>query len=391
MIGNSVYLTTQAQVWTYDDITLPSVWEDEVTSQVKATDIRYDPDTSQASSFLNVLAVDVDSGEHELLSVVAGWASIVYMSNDALYFTVQKYQGSIEWIDGTASPTNSYTALTTIYRIHVDALALSVEANGDVKGWLLNQFSMDEHGTNLRVATTTSWAEPENAVYILDEDLTVVGKLEGLAPTERIYSSRFIGDTLYLVTFRQVDPLFVIDLTDPLNPSVKGELKIPGFSSYLHPVDEDHVLGIGMENNCLKISLFNVSDPTNPVEQSQYIAVERWYSEALYDHRAVLFDLEKELLVIPAYTYSYGYDGYNYVSGALVFKVSLSEGISLRGVVTHESDQSYWGQGVTRSMYIGEYLYTVSYRSIQVNQLDDLSYVNRLIYNDYQNQYWYAL
>ncbi|OGS56725.1 MAG: hypothetical protein A3K60_02560 [Euryarchaeota archaeon RBG_19FT_COMBO_56_21] len=392
MIGEHVYLIAQAQVWTFDDeITLPSLWEDDVSSQVKATDIRYDPDMSQASSFLNILALNIGSGEHDLLSVVAGWASVVYMSNNALYFTVQKYQGSIEWSDGVESPIDSYTAFTTIYKIQIDALSMSVDAKGDVKGWLLNQFSMDENGSYLRVATTTSWVEPENAVYVLDDGMVVVGKLEGLAPSERIYSSRFIGNSLYLVTFRQIDPLFVIDLTDPLNPNVMGELKIPGFSSYLHPVDEDHILGIGIEGGTLKISLFNVSDPTNPLEQSKYVSDVIWYSEALYDHKSVLFDLEKELLVIPGYSYLYDYNEYKYVGGAMVFRVSLSDGISLRGIITHESNESYWGQSVTRSLYIGEYLYTIGDRSVQVNRLDDLSYVDSLIYSDFRYHYWYAL
>ena len=387
MIDDSVYLVAQACIWTeHDDIALPRVWEDGESAEIPATDIHYDPDTSQDYYFMNMLAVDLESGDHEVLSVVAGWASIIYMSQNALYFTVQKYSGDIESIDGVESPEDASSAFTTIYKIEIEGLSMSIVGGGDVKGWLLNQFSMDEYEGDLRVATTTEWSNMENAVYVLDEDMRTVGRLESLAPTERIYSSRFIGDTLFLVTFRQVDPLFVIDLSDPTEPSVVGELEIPGFSSYLHPVDENHVLGIGMDGPELKVSLFNVTDPSHPQEQSTCRPGVGWHSEALYDHKAVLYDSERELLVIPAYCYSAYFD---YQSGALVFRVSVSEGVSLRGVVEHDWNwTTSWMQHVERLLYIGDYLYTISQTIIQVNQLDSLSFVDRLVYNDLQDYYW---
>jgi len=393
MNDGCVYLMTQAAVWTYDDqITIPSLWAGDESSEVPASDIRYDRDTAEASSFMNLLAVDVETGAHDLLSIVAGWASNVYMSNDALYFTVQKYRGAIEWLDGGASPEDPWTATTSIYKIAIDDLTMTVEATGQVKGWLLNQFSMDDNGRYLRVATTTSWVRPENAVYVLDDALTTVGSLEGLAPDERIYSSRFIGDVLYLVTFRQMDPLFVIDLSNPEDPNVVGELKIPGFSSYLHPVGANHILGIGSENGTLKVSLFDVSDPTTPVEQSHFVPDARWYSDASYDHKAILFDLEKELLVIPAYSHSYEYGGYSYTSGAMVFRVSISDGISLRGIITHETNESpQWSESISRSLYIGDYLYTIGPTTIQVNLLEDLSYIGGLTYNEPRTAYWYEI
>ncbi len=396
MIGNCVYLVTQANIWVgYDELALPSTWEGDVQSQVEATDIRYDPETRQAGSFLNILAVEADTGEHELMPIVAGSASTLYMSRSAMYITMQKYESTTEWVDGVERPVVTSSAKTTIYRIDVDSLSMSVAGEGNVKGWLLNQFSMDEHSSHLRVATTTGWNPLENAVYVLNDDLDIVGRLEGLAPSERIYSSRFVGDSLYMVTFRQMDPLFVIDLKDPTNPSVIGELKIPGFSRYLHPVDEGHVLGIGLESGYLKVSLFNVSDPENPREQSKYVCDDNWwYSNTLYEHKAVLFDLERELLVLPGYGISYeneSYD-YNHTSGALVLRVSVSEGISLRGVVSNESADwhSTW-ETFSRSLFIGEYLYTVSTMSILVHSLEDLSFIERLVYGDSEHHDWYAL
>ena len=142
------------------------------------------------------------------------------------------------------------TRKTIIHKISIDKNKIEYEAKGSVPGKLLNQFSMDQSEDRFRVATTTEYYTQyqgiirANAVYVLDEQLNIVGKLEQIAPNESIFSSRFIGDRLYLVTFQQIDPFFVIDLSTD-NPKILGELKIPGFSNYLHPYDEEHIIGIG--------------------------------------------------------------------------------------------------------------------------------------------------
>jgi len=244
---------------------------------------------------------------------------------------------------------------------------------------MLNQFSMDENDGFLRVATTSEWANPDNSVYVLDDDLEVVGSLEGLAPTERIYSVRFVQDTLYLVTFRQVDPLFVIDLSNPYDPKVLGEVEITGFSTYLHPIDDDHVLGIGFENWSVKISIFDVSDPTDPTEMDRYVISGGSWSEANYDHKAVLFDKQRELLVIPASSYT----DYEHKTGAFVFKISLTEGISLRGVIDH-GEYNY----LRRALYIDDNLYTISGSVVMVNSLSDLSEINSVQYREEPHYYY---
>jgi len=381
MIGDHVYLVAQSYAWIVDEeLAVPEIWVDGVSHDFRIDSIYYDPDTTQAESFVNLLAVDITSGDHSYLSVVAGYASTIYMSQSALYFTVAKWEGGLILAEDGEVAEEEDSTTTSIYRISIDGLDMIATARGDVRGWLLNQFSIDEREPYLRVATTTSWSEPENDVYVLGPDLSIVGALKGLAPTERIFAARFIGDTLYLVTFRQIDPLFVIDLSVPQQPRVVGELKIPGFSSYLHPVDEDHVLGIGSENGSMKISLFDVSDPSNPSEMSTYISDDYTWSLALYDHKAILFDREKELLVVPAS--SYGYEDTNwtywYKSGAYVFRVSVTDGISLRGIIEHEEKENNWYGDVQRSLYIGEFLYTVSYYSVKVSSLDDLSAVGFL-------------
>jgi uncharacterized secreted protein with C-terminal beta-propeller domain len=261
---------------------------------------------------------------------------------------------------------------------------MAVTARGDVKGHLLNQFSMDESDGYLRVATTDGdWVNETNSVYVLNNTLNVVGSIENIAPNERIYSARFVQDTLYLVTFRQVDPLFVIDLSDPTNPLIIGEVKVTGFSTYLHPIDADHILGIGIEGSNVKLSIFDVSDPTAPQEEFRYTLENYSYSVANWDHKAVLFDAAKEMLVIPCSQSSWTNDTYVYTSGAYVFKVSLTDGITLRGVIEHGDYQ--W---VERALYIGEYLYTISYEMVKVNMLSDLSDVNSLQYRN--SQYYYG-
>lgn len=284
---------------------------------------------------------------------------------------------------------------TVINRISVDKGNIEVEDNGKVPGHIMNQFSLDEKDDVLRIATTISqrWSmygkertESTNNVYSLDSSMKIIGKLEGLAETEQIYSTRFIGDKLYMVTFRQVDPFFVIDLSDPEDIKELGKLKIPGFSRYLHPYDENTIIGIGQDTTeqgrtkGLKISLFDVSDFENPEEIAKYVTEERYaQSTALYEHKAFLFNREKELLVIPAYSYDYeDNDGYN---GAFVFKITKDE-IELRGLIDHSmasgSSRYYYAPQVERSLYIEELLYTKSPTLLRINELDDLSSVKNI-------------
>jgi len=264
---------------------------------------------------------------------------------------------------------------TTIYKIGVDGLSMHISARGDFNGVLLNQFALDEKDGYLRLAANNGdWNNRLNAVYVLDSDLAMIGSIENLAANESIQAARFVGDTLYLVTFRQIDPLFVIDLSVPTEPKVLGELTMPGFSSYLHPVDADHVLGIGREGSRVKISLYDVSDPTNPKEVSNYLTEEGPYasSPAQWDYKAVLFSAEKNLLVIPITIYNYDSVNYTPFNGFFVFDVSVDSGISLRGTVSHDNSYYYYNDG-GRSLYIGEYLYTMTDQNVKVSALSDLS------------------
>lgn len=291
---------------------------------------------------------------------------------------------------------------TIIYKISVDGLKIDYQEEGEVPGRVLNQFSMDEFDGYFRIATTTGQsrgrADSLNHLYVLNKELEIIGSVEDLARGEQIYSARFIGDKAYIVTFRQVDPLFVIDLSNPEKPEVLGELKITGYSGYLHPYDETHLIGIGMEATeqgrvqGVKVSLFDVSDYENPKEIDSYeIAEGEWSSsDAIYDYKAVLFDKEKNLLVIPvSYNREIGvadgartYPIYDYWQGAFVFDVSLG-GIELRGKVSHQEEENsdyYWrGNGyVRRSLFMDDVLYTISDKKIKASDILSVEDINEL-------------
>lgn len=280
---------------------------------------------------------------------------------------------------------------TVINKVDVDDGHIVPSANNKVPGHIINQFSMDEHKGILRIATTISrrWSRFEkettrskNNVYTLDSELNMIGNLEGIAEGEQIFSTRFIDDRLYMVTFEQVDPFFVIDLSDPYNIKTLGKLKIPGFSRYLHPYDKDIVIGIGRDatetgrQKGLKISLFDVSDVSNPKEIASYVGSDRYaQSSALWEHKAFLFSKEKELLVIPVFNRDYDYrtgKDENSYNGAFVFRIT-KDSVELRGLIDHSgSAKYYWQPAVERSLYIEDMLYTKSTNLIRINRIDTL-------------------
>ena len=203
--------------------------------------------------------------------------------------------------------------------LKIDLEEFQISATANIPGHPLNQFALDEYQENLRMAVTLGntffWfgylqltSESANDVYILDKDLKIIGSVKDLGLTERIYSARFIEDKGYLVTFRETDPFYVLDLNDPKNPKLKGELKIPGYSSYLHPIEKDKILGIGKEGWKVKVSLFDVSNPENPKELDKYILDESW-SDILKTHHAFLLDQKHEIFFLPGsrggYIFSY--------------------------------------------------------------------------------------
>jgi len=235
-------------------------------------------------------------------------------------------------------------------------------SNGTVPGSPLNQFSIDEYAGNLRIATTVgqnSWlfpAESVNDLYILNDNLETIGSVQNLAQGERIYSARFINDVAYLVTFKQIDPFFVVDLSSPSNPKVTGELKIPGFSSYLHPLSENIILGVGQEENQVKLSLFDVADPANPTETDKYLLDEYW-TEVQNNHHAFLQDDKHSVFFIPG-----GRGGYifSYADNKLSLAKAVSE------------------TGTQRAIFIDDYMYIIGSENITVLDETDWGTVSTL-------------
>lgn len=296
---------------------------------------------------------------------------------------------------------------TIIHKIAINGSRLTYQGFGEVPGQLLNQFSLDEEGDYFRVATTRSeqWSRLNDSptasysnLYVLDKDLKIIGRLENLATTERIYSVRFMGDRAYIVTFKKTDPLFVISLADPTKPVVLNALKIPGFSNYLHPADAagNKLIGLGrdaeetasggVQVKGIKLSLYDFTDTAKPKELSNFLIGDSYSSSiALEDHRAFLYSQAKELLVVPAVLYENGRLNF---SGSLVFTAN-NTGLELRGRIDHsdggrssQSDYwngySYYDNTAKRSLYINDVLYTFSNNFLKINSLSDLSELKSL-------------
>ncbi len=315
-----------------------------------------------------------------------GAGDVAYASLDKLYLSAADY------------PPDGTHPVTHLYSFDIGQGSTQFRKAGAVPGTVLNQFSMDEHQGYFRIATTvnqwtqegdsfvnTSW----NNVYSLDKDMKVAGSLEHLAPGETLYAARFMGDRGYLVTFRQTDPLFALDLSEPTEPKVAGELKLPGFSNYLHPYDEHHLLGIGQETVAvgdfvqtagLKLALFDVSDLKEPkLLHSLVVGQQGTYSDAFYDHKAVLFDKSRNLLALPVYETDWvsGYDWPTQTfQGAEVFDVTLEGGFQRKAAITQlpEGNPYAWNRYVRRVLTIEDQLYTISEGRIQANALDGEKY-----------------
>jgi len=340
-----------------------------------------------------------------------GGSEQLYMSADNLYLTAALYNyetaandqatDSMMWRPGNAN--------TEVFKFSLNGTNVEFLASAELKGSLLNQFSMDEYEGHFRVVTTEGnmWDEKnssKNHLFILDENLSMTGSVEGLAKGERIYSARFMGDKAYMVTFRETDPLFVIDVANPSSPKVLGELKIPGFSNYLHPLDENHLIGFGYETVSkvnkeggepiietlgMKISLFDVSDFENPKEKdTEIIGGRGTYSQIQYDHKALFTHGKRSLYGFPIMIYEEGKDA-SYIdykgSGALIYEITPDKGIQLKGDLVQDKkpNQQYeeWEKEVQRILYNNEVVYTIAMNEIKSYSLDTFSPIDIMLIN----------
>ncbi|KYH33329.1 beta-propeller domain-containing protein [Neomoorella mulderi] len=409
-------------------------------------DIRYFPDFADAN-YLLVAGLNLDRPQEEMhIATYLGAGENIYASPENLYVAVTHYRApEVKPLpqpapglqpDTSASsvavpprrpfiwPRPAGDARTTLYKFALDQGRTKYLAQGEVPGTVLNQFSMDEYQGYFRVATTRGevWRSDaytaKNNVYILDAGLQVAGRLEDIAPGERIYSVRFMGGRGYMVTFKKVDPLFVIDLQDPQQPKILGALKIPGYSDYLHPYDENYIIGFGKDTiempvkdfqgnerdtmtfyQGMKMALFDVSDVQHPVEKFKESIGDRGTdSELLRNHKALLFDREKGLLAFPVTVMEVknkaaaspggppAYGEFTF-QGAYVYHINLEQGFTLRGRVTHLDDQDFLRAGqhryedqknVNRILYIDNSLYTLSRAMIKAHDLTTLQEQNTL-------------
>lgn len=360
----------------------------EDTEEINLDQIRYFPGVHH-NNYLIISSFDLDHpGEGVLVETFLGSGENVYMSRESLYIAVGG------WVD---RGRDYYRESTTVFAFRLEGARVVYRNKGEVPGRIINQFAMDEYQGYFRIATTTWEEQLNNHLFILDQTMKVVGRVENIAPGERIYSVRFMGNRGYLVTFEMIDPLFVIDLEVPEKPRILGELKIPGFSTYLHPLEGDHLLGIGRDTTLsqhsgrefvvergLKLAIFDVSDVNRPVEKHvEIIGGERTESEVLHNHKALMFKdgLMAFPLTVVESSQSPEYGKFDF-QGAYVYRVDVKEGFDLLGGITHveQTPESYHAPGVyeknvERVFYIEGIMYSVSKNYIMANRLEDLRLV----------------
>ncbi|HLC75981.1 MAG TPA: beta-propeller domain-containing protein [Candidatus Peribacterales bacterium] len=408
-IGNRLYIVTNRAPWYYggpiplreatsETDFLPlmkdSAHGDVAEAAVKCSDVVILPRVP-SPSYLIVSVIPLNDANADVeRTAVLGNGENVYSSLENLYVAATDW--NYIWNRNAETPSQEQTRL---YRFAFTEDGVSFQAQGKVSGRILNQFSMDEYENHFRIATTLDqqWSmngsvqKPStNSLYVLNRDMETVGSITDIAPGERIYSTRFLGGRTYMVTFRTIDPLFVIDTSNPRNPKILGQLKIPGYSDYLHPYDENHILGFGKEavvskdgtlawQQGMKIALFDVSDVKNPKELHNLVIGERGTdSPLLQNPKALLFEKNRSLLAFPVRIHKilhpeqyYGDPASAYgdpvFQGAQVYTIDVANGFTLRGTVTHYTNDDWlkaggyvYGKDIERIVRIDDSLYTIS-------------------------------
>ncbi|MEI7667751.1 MAG: beta-propeller domain-containing protein [Erysipelotrichaceae bacterium] len=341
----------------------------------------------EGNSFVNIMRYDFNTNAEPDLASYLGWIQTLYMNEEALVLAQARYVYN--------EKTQLGTTYTDLLKFNIDTLELTAQA--EIEGYLLNQFSLDIYKGNLRVALT-NWSNTGgvvNIVAVFNSSLKLLDKITDLAPNESIRAVRFINEKGYVVTFENIDPLFVLDLSNPSAIKVVGELKVPGFSTYLHPVSENVLFGIAEDLELVeykegditrisanrlgvKISLFDVSDPSHPREiKSLRILDGNGYTEAAYNHKAIVLDPINNLVYIPFGNYNYSStcarDGtvttdckytYNYESGIKVLHITETE-VELVHTISLQGDETF-NSWIYRSAYVDNQLYVLGYNSIRV-------------------------
>ena len=382
---------------------LPQVTENGA-SALAACSGYFRPSVAEGATLTSLVSLDIAGGAPTIATVVSD-PGVVYASETGLYLSVPHTKSEGNWYASMADETQA--SVIHKFRIGATPEATGYEASGIVKGRVLNQFALDEFDGNLRVATTTGHApdpETHSTMSILERQsgaLVLTGKVDHIAPTEDIRSVRFDGARGFVVTFKKTDPLYAFDLADKTAPRIAGELKIPGFSTYMHMMDATHLLTIGYDADDqgdfawfkgVMLQIFDVSDMANPkLAHKELIGTRGSSSEALANHLAFNYYAPKNLLAIPMTVCEGGGDGGSYgdtmtFSGLMVFDVTTTGGFAKRGQVAHPNSTSgdgyqtgscgnWWANAtseVKRSVIMDDVVYSVSDRRVKANRLTNL-------------------
>lgn len=434
-IDNVLYVISSGNLRKEDDKIVVGYNEDNMEKEMSIDKIKYLKDVKTTKqTLISTVDLNNETADIKLDSYLMN-ISNAYVSENAIYLLNQKYNNDSKipmkllfGFKGVFGLEDYYEMdsesgyYTEIYKFDIKE-NVEYKAKTKVKGKTINQYSLDEKDNHLRIAL---YDNDGSRVAIFDEDLKQIGISDNVAKGEKMYSSRFIGDKVYFVTYKTIDPLFVMDLSNEAKPKVLGKLKIPGYSTYLHPYDENHIIGIGMETKeiinrnsngkvisttakvvGMKMALFDVSNVNSPVQiSSVVIGDSRTISAILTNPKALLFSKEKSLIAIPVNNYSQDFEvtsSNNYetminnytkyskpynAEGYFVYNINVQDGFKLKGVITHEKTNAtyyYSNSKLLRGLYIDNNLYTVSETMIKVNELDSLKAVGELKLKNIEN------
>ena len=434
-IDNVLYVISSGNLRKEDDEIVVGYNEDNMEKEMSIDKIKYLKDVKTTKqTLISTVDLNNETADIKLDSYLMN-ISNAYVSENAIYLLNQKYNNDSKipikllfGFKGVFGLEDYYEMdsesgyYTEIYKFDIKE-NVEYKAKTKAKGKTINQYSLDEKDNHLRIAL---YDNDGSRVAIFDEDLKQIGISDNVAKGEKMYSSRFIGDKVYFVTYKTIDPLFVMDLSNETKPKVLGKLKIPGYSTYLHPYDENHIIGIGMETKeiinrnsngkvisttakvvGMKMALFDVSNVNSPVQiSSVVIGDSRTTSAILTNPKALLFSKEKSLIAIPVNNYSQDFEvtsSNNYetminnytkygkpynAEGYFVYNINVQDGFKLKGVITHEKTNAtyyYSNSKLLRGLYIDNNLYTVSETMIKVNELDSLKAVGELKLKNTEN------
>ena len=387
MIGDELYLVSSHSFIDYEnEMDIPVCYRGGEKQEIPIENVYSVEDPTEAAMLI-VGGFDLKNGSKDVQSsALIGTVENVYCNENNMFIyttkwtnnTIVDYGFSERYVSKQREPIT-----TQIYKVSLkDGIAFT--AYGEVEGWLDSRYSLDEKDGYLRVAATVENAvyEESNVLYILDKDLKEVGSVKGIAENESIKAVRYVGDVAYVITYEQTDPLFVIDVSDPTNPTVLGEVKIDGFSTMLVPIDENTVLGIGVYTedvynidmqvqNGVKLALFDVSDKLHPKVLDEK-AYPRYDSDVIYEPRALVFNPDRGDYLIPlngeflvelkadgkAVTDESGHQRFGYSGGALNFKVENGKLVEID--LPQFTDASSEGVRINRCLYVGDTYYLIA-------------------------------